>query len=308
MTIVIDAIKMCEESNKIIQTRADIYHTVTDRKPRLVIINASDDPGNARYIKNKVAEGEKNGIEVIVDKYESNCTNDEILYAINSCNEMNIPVILQKPTFPHLDADLLISKIEGHVDADGFSIDNIGNLNLGNDCISPATPRGVMNLLDFHDVEIEGKIALVIGRSNHVGKPMTSEFIKRGATTICANSKTKDLKSLVMWADIVVSCVGQRHLLEPTWFKEGSTIIGVGFTYDENGKQHLDFEVDDVVAVGKASMVSNRVNCTGKATVNALIRNSVDLCISHLVDGRFHHDKDIRLLLDEKKHQKDMCK
>ena len=120
------------------------------------------------------------------------------------------------------------------------------------------------------------KIALVIGKSNHVGKPLCTMLMNRGATLINANSKTKDLSSLVKIADIIISCVGRQNLIKSEDIKEDAVVIGVGFTY-VNGKQILDFYVDEIVALGKAKFVSNRINCTGKATINSLIDNVIEL-------------------------------
>ena len=277
MTKIIDAIEMCE--NKIEKFKEEInkIEEVIKRKPEFIIINASDDEGNARYIKGKITEGEKAGLKVNAIKLEKDCTNCDVMEIINKCNEEKIPVILQLPTFEHLDTDILMKSIDYRVDADGFAKEWIGEINLGNDkLLSPATPKGVISLLEYHDVDIEGKVALVIGKSNHVGKPLCSMLMNRGATLINANSKTKDLSSLVKMADIVISCVGRQNLIKASDVKKDSVIIGVGFTY-VGRKQILDFDVDEIVNQGKARLVSNRINCTGKATINSLIENVIEL-------------------------------
>ena len=261
MTTIIDAIKMCEDKIKIYQNDTKNIEIAIGKKPEFVIINASNDEGNARYIKGKIKEGEKAGLKVEVVKLEEHCNNEDVLNIINRCNEEKIPVILQLPTFKHLDTKKLMESINYDADADGFAREWIGEINLGNDKkLAPATPKGVISLLEQYNVDIEGKIALVIGKSNHVGKPLCTMLMNRGATLINANSKTKDLSSLVKMADIIISCV----------------VIGVGFTY-VNGKQILDFDVDEIVALGKAKFVSNRINCTGKATINSLIDNVIEL-------------------------------
>lgn len=277
MTKIIDAIEMCE--NKIEKFKEEInkIEEVIKRKPEFIIINASDDEGNARYIKGKITEGEKSGLKVNAIKLEKDCTNCDVMEIINKCNEEKIPVILQLPTFEHLDTDILMKSIDYRVDADGFAKEWIGEINLGNDkLLSPATPKGVISLLEYHDVDIEGKVVLVIGKSNHVGKPLCSMLMNRGATLINANSKTKDLSSLVKMADIVISCVGRQNLIKASDVKKDSVIIGVGFTY-VGRKQILDFDVDEIVNQGKARLVSNRINCTGKATINSLIENVIEL-------------------------------
>lgn len=277
MTTIIDAIEMCENKVEKYQRDTNNIKEVIGKKPKFIIINASNDEGNARYIKGKIKEGEKSGLDVEVIKFEEDCNNDDVLNIINKCNEEKIPVILQLPTFKHLNTESLMKAISYDIDADGFAREWIGEINLGNDkTLAPATPKGVISLLEYHNVEIQGKVALVIGKSSHVGKPLCSMLMNRGATLINANSKTKDLASLVKMADIVISCVGRPNLIGASDIKEDAVVIGVGFTYI-NGKQILDFDVDEIVALGKANLVSNRINCTGKATINSLIDNVIEL-------------------------------
>lgn len=276
-TMVIDAIDMCEENIISLIDEVKIIKEKIGRKPKFVIINASDNEANSRYIKGKIKEGEKAGLDVEVIKFERNCTNNDVLSIINLCNRSKTPVILQLPTFEHLDSKKLIDEIKHNVDADGFSREWIGEVNLGNDkLVAPATPKGVINILEYHKVELEGKNVLVIGKSNHVGKPLCSMLMNRGATVINANSKTKDLSSLVKISDVIISCVGKPNLINPKDVKEDSVLIGVGFTYIDR-KQVLDFDVDQIVRMNKARLVSNRINCTGKATINSLISNVVYL-------------------------------
>ena len=276
-TMVIDAIDMCEENIISLIDEVKIIKEKIGRKPKFVIINASDNEANSRYIKGKIKEGEKAGLDIVVIKLERNCTEKDVLNVINICNNTNTPVILQLPTFEHLDSKKLISEIKHNVDADGFSREWIGEVNLGNDkLVAPATPKGVINILEYHKVELEGKNVLVIGKSNHVGKPLCSMLMNRGATVINANSKTKDLSSLVKISDVIISCVGKPNLINPKDVKEDSVLIGVGFTYIDR-KQVLDFDVDQIVRMNKARLVSNRINCTGKATINSLISNVVYL-------------------------------
>ena len=286
MTVVIDALKMCETHRAIQRDRVKKIEEELGYKPKFVIMNASDDPANARYIKGKVRDGEDAGLDVEVVKFDKACVYGDVRMGLESCQAHNIPVILQSPTFNHIPCKALTALIPPHLDADGFNIENLGEMFEGEpSAIMPATPKGVMHLLDYHNVNIEGKVALVVGRSTHVGKSMASILINEGATVISANSKTKDLDSLVRQADIVISCVGKPGLIKAKDIKKGAIVIGVGFSYNEEGKQILDFDVDEVVADGKALMVSKRINCTGKATINALIDNVIQLYEDMLFDN-----------------------
>jgi methylenetetrahydrofolate dehydrogenase (NADP+)/methenyltetrahydrofolate cyclohydrolase len=276
-TKIIDAKEMCAFNKEEYKKDIERIHQILTVQPQFVIINASDDESNKRYIKNKIKEGESVGLDVKVIEFPKNCTQYEIVNLIEACKEAMVPVILQLPIYDHLNKDLLLEHIDYTIDADGFTKEWIGNINLKKENgIVPATPKGVINLLEFHEVDVKGKVALVIGKSNHVGKPLSSLLMNRDATVLVANKDTKDLASLVRMADIIISCVGKVNLINPDDLKEGVVLIGVGFTY-VNGKQILDFDLDEVVKSGKASLVSNRINCTGKATVNALIGNVIRL-------------------------------
>lgn len=276
MTKIIDAIEMTKINTLIHKSDVNKIEGVLGEKPKFVIINASDNPSNERYINGKIEAGYSRGLEVQNINLPESCTNDDIIDIIDECNKQKIPMILQLPTYDHINNKLLIDKIHRNVDADGFTKEWLGELALGREEIVPATPKGVINLLDYHEVNMRGKVVVVIGRSNHVGKPLCMMFINRGATVISANSLTTDLKSWLKQADIIVSCVGRVELIQPEDIKEGSVLIGVGFSY-VGRKQVLDFDLDAMVESNKPVLVSNRINCTGKATINALIDNVIQL-------------------------------
>lgn len=278
-TKIIDAIEMCENKKEEYKKDIKIIENTIHMKPKFIIINASDDESNKRYIKNKIKEGESVGLDVEVVEFGKDYTDYDIIQLIESCKESPVPtpVIVQLPIYDHLNKDWIFEHINYAIDADGFTRDWIGELNLKKQSrIIPATPKGVLNLLDFHNVEMKGKVALVIGKSNHVGKPLASLLMNRGATVLVANSNTQNLPQLVRIADVIISCVGKVNLINPYDVQENTILIGVGFTYIGR-KQILDFDVDKLVELNKASLVSNRINCTGKATVNALIGNVIEL-------------------------------
>ena len=277
MTKIIEAVDMCKESEIVLKEEVNKIKDKIGKEVEFVIINASDNPANERYIRGKVADGEAIGLKVKVVKFDEDCTDEEVIDVIEDCSKKKIPVIFQLPTYEHLDVNKIMGAIDHSIDADGFAREWVGDVALGSkDAIAPATPKGVMNLLDYYGVNLEGKMVLVVGKSNHVGKPLTLMLMERGATVINANSKTKDLDSLVEIADVVIPCVGKKDLIKAECVREGAILIGIGFTYID-GKQVLDFDIDKVVSDGKASIVSNRVRCTGKATINALIENVVKL-------------------------------
>lgn len=249
------------------------------RNPKVVILMASDNKASERYVANKIKMGEKCGIDVEVIRFDDATYPEEIKEEIDKLNNnKNVDgIILQLPIYEHLDATDLINQICPYKDVDGLTWYSKALLESDKLGLLPCTPQGVLDLLSHENVCISGRNIVVIGRGETAGAPMSIMFRNKGATVAVCHSKTsrEDLEFYVRHADIVVSCVGKQNLLDAEWFKEGSVVIGVGFSYDENGKQQLDFDVDKVVELGKASMVSQRTNCTGKATVLGLMYNTM---------------------------------
>lgn len=250
-----------------------------NKKPQLVILSASDDKASENYIRNKMKIGEEIGVTVLVVKVDKRATTKDMLEIIHKLNQDvdTSAIILQLPIYNHLDSETLIKAISPCKDADCFSSLMLGELMQGKSKINPCTPNGVINLLDFHNVDVQGKDVVVIGRSVHVGLSLSVMLIQKGATVTTCNSKTKNLKDKIQQADIVISCVGKMDLINPKWMKKGSVLIGVGITVDENFKQQTDYNINDMLELSECSMVGDRVNCTGTATVLSLMENVVEL-------------------------------
>jgi methylenetetrahydrofolate dehydrogenase (NADP+)/methenyltetrahydrofolate cyclohydrolase len=241
------------------------------RLPKVVILMASNDKPSERYVVNKIKMAEKFNIEAELIKFNENVTNKDLEEVINDLNndESVDGLILQLPVYEHLNAKRLINQICPYKDVDGLTWYSKALLENNELKLMPCTPLGVKNLLLLEGVIIAGKNVVVVGRGETSGAPMATTFRNLDATVTFCHSKTsrKDLEFYVRHADIVISCVGKQNILDAEWFKEGSIVVGVGFTYDENGKQQLDFDFNKVVELGKAKLVSQRTNCTGKATV-----------------------------------------
>ena len=265
------------KEKKIMELRDEINKL--GRKPKLVILSASDDKASENYIRNKIKIGEEVGLTVEVLKSDESVTTEDMLKTIYELNyDVNTDgIILQLPVYKHLDSNKLIKSIAPCKDADCFSSAKLGDLIQGKSNIKPCTPNGVINLLNHHNIDIKGKDVVVIGRSIHVGLSLSIMLTQRGATVTTCNSKTKNLDKKIQQADIVISCVGQMNLIDPKWMKKGSVVIGVGITVDENFKQQTDYNVDAMLKFSECSMVADRVNTTGTATVLSLIENVVQL-------------------------------
>ena len=256
-----------------------VFYSEKGRAPKLVIIVASDDRASKVYVNNKVKMGNKFGIDVHVEKFEESVTNDEIENYIKELNnDKGVDgVILQLPVYEHLNSKHLINQLCPYKDVDGLTWYSKAMLEENKAIYNPCTPQGVVSLLELENIKIEGKNVVVVGKGETAGAPMATTFRNHDATVTICNIKTprEELEFFVRHADIVISCVGKRRVIEAEWFKEGSVAIGVGLSYDENGKQRLDFEVEEVVELGKAALVSQRTNCTGTATVISLMCNTV---------------------------------
>lgn len=249
------------------------------RKPKLTILVASDDKASEVYVNNKVKLGKEFGIDVIVEKFGRLVSNQTVLTYIDILNNDSTVdgIMVQLPLFDHLSPELLINRIHPTKDVDGLTKYNKSMLRSNNALFIPCTPEGVISLLQMDNVNVEDKNVVIVGRGETSGAPMSILFKNHNANvTVCHSGTTRDeLERYIRHADIVVSCVGKRDLIEAEWFKEGSIAIGVGFSYDGIGRQHLDFDVDKVVKIGKAAIVTQRTNCTGKATIIALLCNVI---------------------------------
>lgn len=256
-----------------------IQYSDKERKPKAVIIVASDDKASKIYVNNKVKTGEKLGIDIEVVKFNESATELEIIEFIRKINNDDTVdgAMLQLPVYKHLNGQHLINQLCPYKDIDGLTWYNRAMLEFNKAELIPCTPLGVISLLQAEGIKIVGKNVVIVGKGDTAGAPMATMFRNEDATVTICHKETprEELEFFIRHADIVVSCVGKQNLLEPEWFKEGSIVIGVGLSYDENGKQQLDFDVDKVVELGKAAYVSQRTNCTGKATVLGLMCNII---------------------------------
>lgn len=277
--LVIDAKSLKETEVVRLSNEVITIENKIGRKPCLVIISASDDKASENYIKNKVKLGKEIGIEVVVEKLDEDTTQSdlsELVLSLNDCDNVD-GIIVQLPLYKHLDSSCT-NYISPLKDADCFTVERLGQMIQGNSKIQSCTPKGVIKLLDEHMIDIKGKNVVVIGRSTHVGQALSILLTQRSATVTTCHSKTKDLESHISNADIVISCVGVRNLIQPHMMKKDSILIGVGITVDENFKQQTDYDVDAMRDHSKCKFVGHRINTSGTCTVVSLIDNVIELC------------------------------
>jgi len=248
-----------------------------EKKPTLVVILAGDNPASKIYVNNKKKTAENLGINSVVINYPSNVSEGELLDKIEELNnDSSVSAILvQLPLPVHISKDNVINAIAPEKDVDGFTPYNFGKLFSGEQpIVYPCTPKGILLLLDEYGIELDGKHAVVIGRSNIVGRPMSQLLLNRNATVTVCHSHTKNLESITKTADIIISAVG-KNIIEGKIIKSGCVIVDVGIFKDENGKTRGDVDFESASKV--ASYISPVPGGVGPMTITSLMLNTVEL-------------------------------
>lgn len=241
----------------------------------LAVILVGDDPASQVYVRNKIKACDEVGIKSFLCKLPAESTFDEVAGTISYLNE-NPDVsgmILQLPLPKHLDENALLDLIDPDKDVDGCHYVQKGRLWTGRDSLVACTPYGVMKLLDYYNISLEGKNAVVIGRSNLVGKPLAQLLLDKNCTVTICHSRTQNLKNITSQADIVCVAIGKAKFLKGDMVKEGAVVIDVGMDRDENGKLCGDVDFDEVAP--KCSFITPVPGGVGPMTVTMLLSNTV---------------------------------
>ncbi|MDD5503108.1 MAG: tetrahydrofolate dehydrogenase/cyclohydrolase catalytic domain-containing protein, partial [Candidatus Thermoplasmatota archaeon] len=217
-----------------------------DVHPALAVVLVGDDPASAVYVRMKGQDCEKIGIKSITIKKPATMTENELLDLVAQLNDDKSVhgILVQLPVPKQIDEKRIIAAIDPRKDIDGLNSINVGNLVTGGQCLESCTPAGVMELLHKYKVPIEGKHAVVIGRSNLVGKPVALMLLRENATVTICHSRTKNLAEIVRQGDIIVAAVGKAKMVTGDMIKPGAVVIDVGTTKMENGKLCGDVDFD----------------------------------------------------------------
>jgi len=245
-------------------------------QPCLAVILVGGDPASAVYVRNKVAGCEKTGIRSLKFEYAAEVAPDEVFAKIAELNaDPSVHgILVQLPLPKQFDAEKILEAISPEKDVDGFHAENFGLLLQGRKSFYPCTPWGVMKMLDTENVPVKGAEAVVIGRSNIVGKPMAVMLLSRGATVTVCHSQTKDLAFHTKRADILVAAVGKAKMITGDMIKPGAVVIDVGMNRDENGK--LCGDVDFASAKEVASLITPVPGGVGPMTITMLLANTLE--------------------------------
>lgn len=243
--------------------------------PGLTVLLVGEDKASQVYVRNKERQATKVGIKSEIIRLPETISEAALIEQVEQLNEDASVhgILVQLPLPKHINEQEVLRKIDYSKDVDGFHPMNMGNFLLGNASALPCTPYGIMELLKAYDISLEGKNALVIGRSNIVGKPMALMLMEKNATITIAHSKTKNLKELAQQADVLVAAIGRGHMITGEFIKPGAVVIDVGMNRDEEGK--LIGDVDTASVMGIASYVTPVPGGVGPMTITMLLDQTI---------------------------------
>ncbi len=259
------------------EIRAQIKEEVSafGKEIGLAVVLVGEDPASQVYVRNKIKGCADVGIKSYAYYLPAEATQSEVEELVEGlCTDDRIHgILVQLPLPAHLNSKKILSLIPKSKDVDGFCEENIGSLCLGEKCLVACTPNGVMKMLKRENIEIKGKNAVVIGRSNIVGKPMAMLLLNADATVTVCHSKTRNLKEITANADILVAAIGKAKFVKADMVKEGAVVIDVGMDRDENGKLCGDVDFESVK--DKCSYITPVPGGVGPMTITMLLYNTL---------------------------------
>ncbi len=246
--------------------------------PGLTVVLVGEDPASQVYVRNKQKFAEECGMNSVTIKKDVETSQEELLKLIQDLNEDASVhgILVQLPLPKHIHEQTVLQSILPEKDVDGFHPVNVGRLSIGEPSLIPCTPLGSLLLLKDKLGSLSGKKAVIVGRSNIVGKPMLQLLLKESCTVTIAHSRTENLPAVCREADIIVAAVGQPRLIKGDWVKEGATVIDVGINrIEENGKNRLVGDVDYDEVAPKAAFITPVPGGVGPMTIACLLRNTL---------------------------------
>ncbi|EAD9765355.1 bifunctional methylenetetrahydrofolate dehydrogenase/methenyltetrahydrofolate cyclohydrolase FolD [Listeria monocytogenes] len=271
---IIDGKKLAKEIQKKV-TREVAELVKEGKKPGLAVVLVGDNQASRTYVRNKQKRTEEAGMKSVLIELPENVTEEKLLSVVEELNEDKTihGILVQLPLPEHISEEKVIDTISYDKDVDGFHPVNVGNLFIGKDSFVPCTPAGIIELIKSTGTQIEGKRAVVIGRSNIVGKPVAQLLLNENATVTIAHSRTKDLPQVAKEADILVVATGLAKFVKKDYIKPGAIVIDVGMDRDENNKLCGDVDFDDVVE--EAGFITPVPGGVGPMTITMLLANTL---------------------------------
>ena len=260
--------------------REDIKNEIDSlpSKPGIAVIIVGENPASKVYVGKKEEMTKSVGMHSVVVRLDANISQSELeskIDELNSDSSINA-ILVQLPLPKSIDTNQIIQKIHPEKDVDGFHPVNVGKMVTGsNPYALPCTPAGIIRLLEEYNIQMEGKNAVVVGRSNIVGKPISILLLEKNATVTICHSKTRDLKGITSEADILVAAIGIPKFIKGDWVKEGAVVIDVGINRTEEGKLVGDVDFQEVEQ--KASYITPVPGGVGPLTIAMLLSNTLNL-------------------------------
>ncbi len=274
MAKIIDGKALAAKKQATLQEKVERLKAESGLVPGLVVILVGDDPASQVYVRNKERFAKKVGFLSETVRLSESISEEELIQVIEKYNkdERFHGILVQLPLPKHINDKRVILAIDPKKDVDGFHPMNTGHLWSGRPVMVPCTPAGIMELLREYEVALEGKTAVIIGRSNIVGKPMAQLLLEKNATVTLAHSRTRDLAKVTKQADILIVAIGQGHFVTADFVKEGAVVIDVGMNRDVDGRLIGDVDFEEVEPI--ASLITPVPGGVGPMTITMLMEQT----------------------------------
>jgi len=272
----LDGKRIADELLGHLRARVELRKAQGKTAPGLAVVLVGDDAASAVYVRNKRRACAQVGFRSRAYDLPATTTQAELVALVDSLNadpEIH-GILVQLPLPAHIEANVIVNRIDPRKDVDGFHPENIGRLALRQRGLRPCTSKGVMSLLAHTDRPVRGATAVVVGVSNHVGRPLAFELLLAGCTTICCHRFTRDLPGVVAGGDIVAVAVGRPGFVRGEWVKPGAVVIDVGINRRDDGKLTGDVQFD--AAAERASWITPVPGGVGPMTVATLMQNTLE--------------------------------
>ena len=272
----IDGKAVAKQVRAEVKLKAAAFAERFGRPAGLEVVLVGEDPASQVYVRNKERASEKVGMRGAVHRLPADTSEAQLLELVGALNDNATVdgILVQMPLPSGLDADQIIAAIDPAKDVDGLTAHNAGLLALGRSGLRPCTPLGCMRLLEETGVEVKGKRAVIVGRSNLVGKPIAQLLLQRHATVTIAHSRTQALDAVCREADILVAAVGRLGLVKGDWVKPGAVVLDVGINRGQDGKLYGDVEFEG--AAQRAAYITPVPGGVGPMTIAMLLQNTVE--------------------------------
>lgn len=274
--MILDGKQLSQELKDEMRQEVDALAQKYGRRPCLMVVIVGNNPASQSYVRGKIKATEYVGFDGSLVSLPEDVTEDALIAEIERLNQNELVdgILVQLPLPKHISEDRVIAAISPEKDVDGFHATNVARLWLNQPCIVPCTPKGVIVMLDRAGIEITGKNAVVVGRSNIVGKPVAKLLLDRNATVTIAHSRTKNLKEVCRQADILVAAVGRPLMLTADYIKPGAAVIDVGINRLEDGRLVGDVDFEGAKAI--AGAITPVPGGVGPMTITMLMRNTIE--------------------------------